>query len=114
MSRIKAGDLRQEIVLKRPVAAVNDRGRPVNGWESAATVMAGKADVSGREFYQAQAVHAEDTVTWTIRWRDDIDTTWRVSHHGVEYEILEVNHLGYLRDYLRLRTRRVTGQRAGS
>ena len=109
---IKAGDLRHPVTLQRPVVTISDRGRPVTGYEDAARVMAGKADVSGREFFVAQAYQAEDVVTWTIRWRDDIDSTWRLVHHGQAYAILEVNHLGYMRDYLRLKTRLVTGQKA--
>ena len=54
-------------------------------------------------------MNAEDVVTFTIRWREGIDTTWRVRHGGVVYGILEVNHLGYMLDYMRLRCRAVTG-----
>ena len=54
-------------------------------------------------------MNAEDIVTFTIRWRDDIDTTWRVKHGEITYGVLEVNHLGYMRDYLRLKCRSVTG-----
>ena len=74
-----------------------------------ATVYAAKSDVSGREFFQAHAVNAEDIVTFTIRWRDDIDTTWQVKKGNTTWNILEVNHLGYMRDYLRLKCRSVTG-----
>lgn len=108
---IKAGDLRHPVTLQRPAVTVNDRGRPVTGYEDAARVMAGKADVSGREFFVAQAYQAEDVVTWTIRWRDDVDSTWRLVWHGTPYEILEVNHLGMMRDYIRLKTRIVSGQK---
>ena len=107
---IKAGDLRQLVTLQKPVSAVNEKGRRITGWEDVATVHAAKADVSGREFYVAQAYHAEDVVTWTLRWREDITTEWRLVHHGAQYNILEVNHLGYMRDYIRLKTRLVTGE----
>lgn len=108
---IKAGDLRQLVTLQKPVSRVNEKGRRITGWEDVATVHAGKADVSGREFYVAQAYHAEDVVTWTLRWREDITTEWRLVHHGTQYNILEVNHLGYMRDYIRIKTRLVTGRR---
>jgi len=108
--RIKAGDLRHEVVLQRPVDDVNEKGRRITAWEDAATVKAGKADVSGREFYQAQAFHAEDVVTFTLRWREDVTADWRLVHRGAVYGILEVNHLGYMRDYMRLRCRLVTGE----
>lgn len=107
---IKAGDLRQIVTLQRPRDHVNEKGRRITDWENVATVHAAKADVSGREFYVAQAFHAEDVVTWTLRWREDVTTEWRLMHRGAAYNILEVNHLGNMRDYIRLKTRLVTGE----
>ena len=109
MGRIKAGDLRHPVTLIRPVTVTGEHNRRSTTWEDVTTVHAAKQDVSGREFFQAHAVNAEDIVTFTIRWRDDIDTTWRVKHGTTTYGILEVNHLGYMRDYLRLKCRSVTG-----
>ena len=106
---IKAGDLRQAVTLVRPDTTLGDHNRRTTQWVDAATVPAAKADVSGREFFQAHAVNAEDIVTFTIRWRDDVDETWRVRHGTQVYGILEVNHLGYMRDYMRLKCRIVKG-----
>ena len=107
---IKAGDLRRVVTLQRPVSRVNEKGRRIADWEDVATVKAGKADVSGREFYQAQAFHAEDVVTFTIRWREDVTAEWRLIHRGTAYNILEVNHLGEMRDFMRLKCRVVVGE----
>ena len=107
---IKAGDLKHPIKLQRPVTTRNEKSKTITTWEDVVTVYAGKTDVSGREFYIAQAYHAEDVVTWTLRWREDITTEWRLVHHGAQYNILEVNHLGYMRDYIRIKTRLVTGE----
>ena len=109
---IKAGDLKHPIQLQKPVTTRNEKGRAITVWEDVVTVYAGKADVSGREFYVAQAYHAEDVVTFTIRWRDDIEPTWRVKHHGAAFNILEINHLGYMRDFIRLKCRAVQGEGA--
>jgi len=106
---IKAGDLKHPVTLLKPVTTLGEHNRRRTEWTEAASVMADKSDVSGREFFQAHAVNAEDIVTFTIRWRDDIDSTWRVQHHGATYNVLEVNHLGYMRDFLRLKCRTVTG-----
>lgn len=110
MNRIKAGDLRHPITLQRPRTGTNDKGKRVTEWDDVAIVYAAKSDVSGREFYQALAFHAEDTVTFTMRWRDDIDPTWRVKHGAAVYNILEVNHLGYMRDFMRLKCKAVQGE----
>ena len=109
MARIKAGDLRQVVTLIRPDTTVGEHNRRTTKWTDVATVPAAKSDVSGREFFQAHAVNAEDIVTFTIRWRDDIDETWRVKHGTTVYGVLEVNHLGYMRDCLRLKCRNVKG-----
>lgn len=106
---MKAGDLRHPLELIKPVTTTGEHSRRTTTWEKVTTVYAAKSDVSGREFFAAHAVNAEDIVTYTIRWRDDIDTTWRCAHGGKTYNILEVNHLGYMRDYLRLKCRAVTG-----
>ena len=107
---MKAGDLRHRITLQQPKVTLNEKGRRITLWQDAAIVYAHKADVSGREFYAAHAAHAEDVVTFTIRWRPEIDATWRIEHHGTAYDILEVNHLGYMGDYLRLKCRLVQGE----
>ena len=109
MSRIKAGDLRTHIDLLAPVSTINARGRRETSWAEPITVAAGKSDVSGREFYEAQAYNAEDVVTFTIRYRTDVNATWRARHGEVLYNIVEVNHLGYMGDFLRLKCRAVAG-----
>ena len=107
---IKAGDLRTFVTLQKPGTVVNEKGRRITDWQNVKRVRAGKADVSGREFYQAQAFHAEDVVTFTIRWREDVTAEWRLIHRGTAYNILEVNHLGEMQDYMRLKCRVVTGE----
>jgi SPP1 family predicted phage head-tail adaptor len=107
MAKMKSGDLRHPVDLLKPVTGTDSRR--TTSYVKQATVYAAKSDVSGREFFQAHAVNAEDIVTFTIRWRDDIDTTWRVQHGSDVYNVLEVNHLGYMLDYLRLKCRNVKG-----
>ena len=107
---MKAGDLRHPITLLKPVDAVTEKGRPVKTWRDHVTVCAAKADVSGREFYAAQAYHAEDVVTWTLRYRKDVTAEWRLRHGSQVYEIIEVNHLGYRYDFMRLKTRLINGE----
>lgn len=105
--RIKAGDLRHPVKLLKPVTTLGEHNRRTTAYVEQAAVYAAKSDVSGREFYQAHAVNAEDIVTFTIRWTEGIDTTWRIQHGTNVYNVLEVNHLGYMLDYMRLKCRMV-------
>lgn len=103
----KAGDLRHPVTLLEPKTTMVDSRRRIE-WIPHA-VKAGMRDVSSREFFEAQAYNAENTRTFTIRYRDDVKSTWRLRHHETTYEIAEVNHLGYLRDYMQLKCREMTG-----
>lgn len=109
---MKAGDLRCPYTLLRPKSGRDawKQNRRVTEWETVReNAFAMRQDVSGREFWQAQAYHAEDIVTFTIRYCADVDTTWRLVSRGASYNILEVNQLGDMRDYTRLKCRLVSG-----
>lgn len=107
MRAYKAGDLRHPIKLLEPKVTLSGNRRSVSWTEHA--VHAGKTDVSGREFAQALAYGAENIVTWLVRYRTDVTSSWRLKHGDQTYEIVEVNHLGYMGDFMQLKCRRVTG-----
>ena len=93
--------------LLEPVASMANNRRKITWTEHNA--VAGMRDVSSREFFQAQAYNAEDVITFTIRWRSDVTSSWRVQHGTATYDIIEVNHLGYMRDYMQLKCKEVKG-----
>lgn len=103
----KAGDLRHKVTLQEPAVEMVNNRRQVTWTDHKA--MAGKRDVSAREFFQAQAYNAEDVITFVIRFRKDVTSAWRVKHGTATYDILEVNHLGYMGDYMTLKCREVKG-----
>lgn len=105
---MKSGDLRQEITLMQPAETeVDIYGRTHTRWEVYAIVPAMVQDVSGREFYAAAAVQCEDIVTFSIRYDDGIHSGMRVRFRGQDYDIREVNHLGYRGDFMRIKGRMV-------
>lgn len=59
---MKAGDLKHRITLEKPVSVTDARGNRRTTWQTVATCMASMADVSGRDFYAAQAYQAQDIV----------------------------------------------------
>ncbi len=107
---MKAGDLKHRITLERPVDTTDARGNRRTVWQPFATCMASMADVSGRDFYAAQAYQAQDTVTFGIRWRDALNKECRIDHMGQKYQIEQINHLGYKRDFMHIKARRITGE----
>lgn len=106
---MKAGDLRHLVTIQRPVYQTDAKGNRRRTWADVATCWASMADVSGRDFYAAQAYHAQDIVTFGIRWREDVTTDCRILHRGQPYEIQQVNHLGYRRDFMHIKARMLRG-----
>ena len=110
-NNLKSGDLRHPVqLLKKASYWTDEKGRRKANWETVCTAYAAISDVSGREFYEALAYHAEDVVTFTLRYREGVTPEWRVKYNGQAYEILEVNHLGYKYDYMRLKCRVIRGE----
>lgn len=109
---MKAGDLKHPITLERPEVTIDAKGNRRTTWTPAATCRASMADVSGRDFYAAQAHQTQDIVTFGIRWQEAIDKTWRIVHRGAIYQIEQINHLGYKRDFMHIKARMVRGEEA--
>lgn len=107
MRGYKAGDLRQIITLIRPDTTTGEHNRRTTVWTDVCQVYAKRQEVSGREFYAAHAVNAEDIVSFTIRYRTDVDSAWRIRQGTTTYNILEVNHLGEMRDYMTMKCRAI-------
>ena len=84
---MKAGDLKHRITIERPEETTDERGNRRTVWRPIATCWASMADVSGRDFYAAQAYQAQDTVTFGIRWRDSIDRECRIVHAEQVYQL---------------------------
>ncbi len=107
---MKAGDLKHWITLERPATVTDGRGNRIAGWAQFAGCYASMADVSGRDFYAAQAYQVQDIVTFGIRWREDLDVTCRIVRAGQPYKIEQINHLGYKQDFLHIKARAVRGK----
>ncbi len=100
---MKAGDLRHRITIQKAESSLDRTGKRTEIWRDVCEIRAEMHDVSSRDYYAARAYQAENTVTFTVRWRDDIDTTCRVVHGNETYAIKQVNHLGYKRDWMALK-----------
>jgi SPP1 family predicted phage head-tail adaptor len=104
----KAGDLKHPVKLLEPVTVIEGNRRKTTWTEHPA--YAAIREVSGKQFFEAQAYHAEDILTFTVRYRADVTAAWRLRHGDNVYTLVgPPNHLGYMGDYMQLRGRIVTG-----
>jgi SPP1 family predicted phage head-tail adaptor len=85
----RAGQLDRRVELRHLVLGTQDtNGTYPDATHTAyATVWARKEEVSGREYFSAQAKQAELTVRFTIRYRDDVLATDRLTCEGRDYEL---------------------------
>ncbi|PIF22183.1 MULTISPECIES: phage head closure protein [Pantoea] len=88
---MRAGILKHKIDLQ----SHEDVQDPVTGeiteiWETQASVWAEVAPLSGREFIAANAIQSEIRVRITIRYRDDVNSDWRILFRGQIYNIAAI------------------------
>lgn len=90
---MNAGEFNRQIVL----GAMTDGIDPETGRDCGsvfvpeATVWARIRYVRGDEYFRAAAVHAERTVTFTIRWRPGVTTKTVISYNGDCYDVRAIN-----------------------
>ena len=85
--KISAGNLDQRLTLQSRVAGVDGLGQPNGAWQTVATVWGRARPLRSRELFAAGAVQNVSDVEFTIRWRDDINNTWRVMWGGLPHDI---------------------------
>jgi len=105
---INVGRLRHRVKFLRMEEGMPDRhGRRQIAYTPWREVWAQVQDVSGREFFEAAAYHLEKTVTITLRYIPGLRNDMRIQWGETMYEIMEINHLGYVGDYLKIKVKTV-------
>ncbi|MFD1675410.1 phage head closure protein [Alicyclobacillus fodiniaquatilis] len=87
MTRI--GDLRRRVTLQSQQQTRDEDGMVNIAWVDVATVWASIVSVSGKEYFSAAAVNAETDKKVTIRYRSDVDSSWRVMVDGQVNEVID-------------------------
>lgn len=89
MSGVGSGKLEHRVQLQRNTVTQNQTtGEMVTAWATVATVWADMHYQSVREFVAAGAEQSEVRGYAMIRYRSDVDASWRVLHRGKWFAIL--------------------------
>lgn len=91
---MQAGKLDRRATLQTKSTAQDSSGEELGTPTTIGTVWASKADLTGREFLNAQAVHAEVTTRFQIRWRSDVEAEVQIVCEGLTYDVLSVAEIG--------------------
>jgi len=88
---MQAGTLKYRLSLERPVKVVEAGTRvPKVTYTTTARPWGAYLPVTGKERIAAGQPLADFDAVFRIRWRDDVDVTWRVVHDETTYRILSV------------------------
>lgn len=88
---IQPGELNQRITFQARAAEQDAMGSPNGTWADVptdATVWAKSANVSSRDIAAAGLHQAGLDAKFIIRWRADVQPTWRVLWRGVPHRIV--------------------------
>lgn len=92
------GKFDRQLLLQKPAALKQDSfGTPqpvANAFEDVETVRGEQKLGAGTETFLAQQQTAQQVVTWHIRYRADIATSWRFICEGKLYEITAIQEIG--------------------
>lgn len=97
------GNLRHRITFQEFIIAVNANGFEEEMWQEYKIVWASVSNLSGREYYQAATVKAENTVKFTIRYLPNIDTSMRIGFEGKQYNITSIDNMKYENKYIEIK-----------
>jgi SPP1 family predicted phage head-tail adaptor len=97
------GDLRTQITLQTRGVSSTSGGFPSPTYTTLATVWAKWVNVHGTEIWASQIVEAIAPATVLIRYRNDVDNTCIVLKDGKVYEILAIDDVHNMHEYLELK-----------
>ena len=99
---MKIGDLRDVVTIQTPGVGQDDIGEPVAAWGAFVTVRACVRDLTGRELFAAQATQSQVTTKITIRFREDVLPSMRVTRGAEVYTVQNVMNTSGRRDWTEL------------
>mgnify|MGYP001221278041 CR=1 FL=1 len=109
---IRISDLQDRITFQAPTVSKTSDGAQVEVYANVATnptVWAQWVNDHGQESVSNDAEKSEQRATVTIRYRDDVLTTWQVIKDGVAWKVFSVDHVRGRNHWTVLRVERVTG-----
>jgi len=105
---MEAGALRHRIAIQENTSTENSRGEKVPGWTTYYQCWASVADLSGREFFEANQSQSQISTEIRMRYKSGITPQMRVVFGSRAFEIVSVaNPMGRNKELVLLCTEMV-------
>lgn len=104
---MEIGALNKRITLQELKTNINENGFEIEEWIDFKTIWAEVTNLYGREYFEAAAVQMENTVKFTIRYLDGIDTSMRILFKGRHYNIKSIDNIKYRNKFIEIKAMEV-------
>lgn len=102
------GAYRHKIVIEKMSHSYDSVGNPVEEWKPFRKTYAYMNGLSGREYWEAATLNAENTVDFVCRWKkffEEMDTTnYRIVWRGKNFDIKTIDNVQFRNETVKLRT----------
>lgn len=91
---LEAGRLDRRITIQSYTTSADSYGEPLKTWADFVTVWAQYLPLRGAERFAAKQVDATIEAKFRLRWRDDLDTTMRITFESRTWDIAGIVEIG--------------------
>lgn len=89
-----AQELNRKITFRKVTLTQNpSTGEMIETWTDYLSVFAKVEPLVGREYLAAAAIQAEDTIKFTMRFRDDVSPAMRIAFDGKTFNIQSIQNI---------------------
>jgi len=103
------GSMRERITIQHKTVITDEIGQKIEVWADFLTCRAYTNGLSGKEYFEAMRVNAENTVVFTIRYDNRLNNidpiNYRILWNGKTYNLDNTDNIFYRNMYLKLRGR---------
>lgn len=104
---MKSEELKHRITFQILETLTSENGFEIETWVDYRDLWACVTNLHGREYFEAAAVQAENTVKFTIRYTDEIETTMRILFKGKHYNITSIGNIKYANKFIEIKAMEV-------
>ncbi len=94
MKKSKTGQYNKRGTFRIPSGSTIVDGLEKANYVDGTTVWCGVIDIKGRQFYEAMAAQAENTIRFKMRYMAGVKDDWHFKVDNVEYEIKNIQDPG--------------------
>jgi SPP1 family predicted phage head-tail adaptor len=87
---MEAGKLRHRIAIQKKTVSPDTEGIPMETWNDFAVMWSAVNPLSGKEFWEAQAVNQANIVRFRIRYISGIHSSMRIVYNNRIFQILSI------------------------